>query len=188
MKIVVAITGASGVVIGQRLLEELSKKGVETHLIVSSGAADVAEFEECVGVEEIKSLASSVYDEHDLTSRLASSSFIVDAMVIVPCSMKTLSAVANGFSDNLITRAAENVLKMKWKMIVVPRDTPLSLAAIENMRKLKLSGAIIMPPNLAYYSKPKTMSDATDFIVGKIMDALGIGHSLYLKWGDSDEP
>jgi 4-hydroxy-3-polyprenylbenzoate decarboxylase len=182
MKVIVAITGASGVVLGQRLLEELKELKVETHLIMSGGAVDVAESEECLPVKEIEKLASSVYDEHDLKARLASSSHIIDAMVVVPCSMKTLSSIANGFADTLITRAAENVLKMGWKMIVVPRDTPLTLAAIENMRKLKLAGAIILPPNLAYYNKPRTINDATDFIVGKILDVLGLEHNLYPRW------
>jgi len=106
--------------------------------------------------------------------------------VVVPCSMKTLSAIANGYADNLIVRAAENVLKMGRKLVVVPRDTPLSLAAIENMRRLKLAGAIVLPPNVAYYFGPKTIDDVTDFMAGKILDALGVGHELYRRWGNDD--
>jgi 4-hydroxy-3-polyprenylbenzoate decarboxylase len=186
MKVVVAITGASGVVLGQRLVAELAGSGVETHLIVSHAASIVAGDEKSIPLEETMGLASHSYDEGDLEAVLASSSFIVDAMIVVPCSMKTLSSIANGYADNLITRAAENVLKMGWKLVVVPRDTPLSLAAIENMRKLKLAGAIIMPPNIAYYTNPKTLDDASDFIVGKILDVLGLEHSLYKRWGGSD--
>lgn len=180
MRVIVAITGASGVILGQRIIEEL--KDHETHLIVTCGAVDVSKFEDNLSIAEIKKLASHVYDEDDLTAKIASSSYAIDAMVIVPCSMKTLSSVANGYSDNLVTRAAENILKMGWKLVVVPRDTPLSLAAIENMRKLKIGGAIILPPAVAYYNKPKTADNMTDFIIGKILDVLGLEHRLYKKW------
>jgi len=181
MRVVVAVTGASGIVLAKRLLEELKGHGHETHLIVSRGAADVAEDED-VDLDEMRGLSSAVHEAGDMRSILASSSNPVDAMVVVPCSMKTLSSIANGYADNLITRAAENALKMGWRLIVVPRDTPLTLAAIENMRRLKLGGALILPPNVAYYNKPETADDVTDFIVGRILDALRIDHSLYRRW------
>lgn len=184
MKIIVGVTGTSGIVLAERLLEEL--RNHETYLIVSDKAAEVAEYEK-VSVKRMKELASKTYSEDNLAADISSSSNPVDAMIIVPCSMKTLSAVANGFCSNLITRAAENVLKMNKRLIVVPRDTPLSLAAIENMRKLKVSGAIIVPPNMAYYYKPKKIEDVTNFFVGKILDALGIEHNLYMRWGGIDE-
>lgn len=180
MKIIVAITGASGIILGQRLLEEL--RGHETHIIISEGAEKVAEYEQGASIAKIKKLASRVYDEHNLSAPIASSSFGIDAMVVIPCSMKTLSGIANGYTDNLITRAAENVLKMGWRLVVVPRDTPLTLAAIENMRKIKLGGGIVLPANIAYYFKPKTVDDVTDFIVGKVLDVLGIEHDLYRRW------
>lgn len=179
MRVVVAVTGASGTVLAKRLVEEL--KGQEVHLIVSSGARDVASHEG-VDVSAVEKLAHRVHGESDMHSILASSSNRVDAMVVVPCSMKSLSAIANGYADNLITRAAENTLKMGGRLVVVPRDTPLTLAAIENMRKLKLGGAIICPPNMAYYQEPKTVDDVTDFFVGKILDVLGIDHNLYKRW------
>lgn len=180
MRVIVAITGASGIILGQRVLEELN--GHETHLIITEAAEKVAKYEETKSIDNIKKLANHVYTEDDLAARIASSSCKVDAMVIVPCSMKTLSAIANGFCDNLVTRAAENVLKMGWKLVIVPRDTPLTLAAIENMKKLKMAGAIILPPNVAYYHKPKTIDDVTNFFVGKILDVLGIEHKLYKRW------
>ena len=180
MRIVVGITGASGIVIAQRLLENLKEH--EVHLIVSKGAEEVAKYEEEVDLGKLKKNSSRVYDEKELAAPLASSSFKVDAMVVVPCSLKTLSAIANGYSENLITRSAENCLKMGWKLIVCPRDTPLSLPAIENMRKLKIAGAQIVPPNMAYYYKPKTIADATNFFVGKVLDVLGLQHNLYKKW------
>ncbi|MBM3309281.1 MAG: UbiX family flavin prenyltransferase [Candidatus Altiarchaeales archaeon] len=183
MRIVVAITGASGIVLGQILVEELAKQKHEIHLIVSRGAEEVARHEEGIDLSKAKKKAFKVYDEKDLAASLASSSFKIDAMVVIPCSMKTLSGIANGYADNLIARAAENCLKMNWKLIVCPRDTPLSLPALENMRKLKIAGACILPLNMAYYYKPKTVSDVNNFFVGKILDALGLEHSLYRKWG-----
>jgi len=179
MKIIVAVTGASGVVLAKRLVEEL--KGHEVHLIVTAAAEDVARHEK-VDLEGLRKKAAKVHGEHDMYSPLASSSNILDAMVVVPCSMKSLSAMANGYSENLVTRAAENVLKMGGRLVVVPRDTPLTLAAIENMRALKLGGAIILPPNVAYYSNPKTVGDITDFMVGKVLDVLRINHRLYRRW------
>ncbi len=180
MEIVVAVTGASGAVLAERLLESL--EGHKTHLIVSAGALAVAEYEGA-GIDAMGELADFVWDEADMGSPLASSSNPVDAMVVVPCSMKSLSAMANGYADNLVSRCAENVLKMGRRLVVVPRDTPLSLSALDNMRQLKLSGAIILPPNVGYYHKPESVDDMTDFVVGKILDSLGIGHSLYRRWG-----
>jgi flavin prenyltransferase len=182
MKIVVALTGASGVVIGKRLVEELN--GHEVHLIVSAGARDVAVHEK-VDLYAAGKLAAKVHADDDMHSPLASSSNPVDAMVIAPCSMKTLSAVANGYADRLIARCAENVLKTGRRLVVVPRDTPLTLAAIDNMRSLKLAGAVILPPSVAYYTEPRTVDDVTNFAVGKILDVLGLGHDLYPRWGQN---
>jgi len=185
MRIIVAISGASGVVLGKRLVEFLksdeNKKSYEIHLVVSENAKEIAGYEE-VDLARIRGLADYCYEEDDFSAAISSSSHQVDSMVIVPCSMKTMSAVANGLCDNLINRAAENIMKMGKKLVVVPRDTPLSLAAIENMAKLKKEGALIVPPIMAYYYKPKTVDDVTDFFVGKILDSLQIDHDLYNKW------
>jgi 4-hydroxy-3-polyprenylbenzoate decarboxylase len=185
MKIIVAVTGTSGIVLAKRLLEELSSH--ETLLVVSDMAKKVAEYEG-VDIKKMGKLAGCVYGERELDADIASSSNPVDAMVVIPCSMKTLSAIASGYCSNLITRAAENVLKMGRRLVVVPRDSPLSLAAIENMAKLKMAGAVIVPPNMAYYYKPKTLDDATDFFVGKVLDSLGVEQHLYRKWEGEDEP
>jgi 4-hydroxy-3-polyprenylbenzoate decarboxylase len=184
MRIIVAVTGTSGIVLAKRLLEEL--RGHETYLIVSDMAKKVAEYED-VSIKDMEKLAKHVYGERELESDIASSSNPIDAMVVIPCSMKTSSAIASGFCGNLVTRAAENVLKMGRRLVVVPRDTPLSLAAIENMAKLKTAGALIVPPNMAYYYKPKTLDDATNFFVGKVLDALGLEHKLYERWEGEDE-
>ena len=177
MRVVVAITGASGAVLGQRLLENL--RGHEVYLLVSRAAHKVIALE--LG-PEAELPATARYEEDDWDSPLASSSFLVDAMVVVPCSMRTLAAIASGHSDNLIVRAAENTLRMGRKLVLVPRETPLSLAAIENMRRARLAGAIILPPNMAYYFHPRSVDEVTDFFVGKILDVLGIEHSLYRRW------
>ncbi len=183
MRIIVAITGASGAVIAERLLDVLKKKRIETHLIISEAGKRVMDYE-LKNFREIRGLSTFQYDENEIDAGIASSSNRADAMVIVPCSLKTLSAVANGFCDNLITRCAENMLKLNRRLVVVPRDTPLSLAAIGNMRKLKLAGAVILPPNMAYYYKPESVDDVTDFFAGKILDSLEIEQDLYRRWGD----
>lgn len=181
MRVIIAVTGASGVVLGKRLLDVLRDTKHEIHLIISESAKKVIKHE--LGkIDEIERPADFLYKEDDLEARISSSSYRVDAMVIIPCSMKTLSAIANGFSDNLITRSAENILKLGKNLVVVPRDTPLTLAAIDNMKKLKLAGAVILPPNMAYYYKPRTVDDVTNFFVGKILDVLDIEHKLYKKW------
>jgi 4-hydroxy-3-polyprenylbenzoate decarboxylase len=176
MRLIVAVTGASGVVLAARLLEQLADH--EVHLVVSDAARDVLRYE--LGAEDLP--ATHQYREDAWNSPLASSSFAVDGMVIVPCSMKTLAMVAHGLSSNLIGRTADNALRTNTKLVLVTRETPLSLPAIENMRLAKLAGAIILPANVAYYFKPQTLEDMNAFIVGKILDALGLPHGLYQRW------
>ena len=120
----------------------------------------------------------------DLSACIASSSCAPEAMVIVPCSMKSLSAVAHGFAANLIVRTAEIMLRLNRPLVLMPRETPLSLPAIENMRLARLAGAIILPPVMAYYPCPQTVDDVTNFFVGKVLDVLGLEHDLYRRWGD----
>jgi len=176
MRIVVAITGASGAAIGVRLLENLTDH--EVHLILSaSGEAVIAQ-----ELGRVELPASYRYRAHQIGARLASSSFLTDAMVIVPCSMKTLSAIANGFADNLIVRAAEIMLRTNRPLVLVPRETPLSLMAIENMWRVRLAGGTILPPMVGYYAAPQTIDDVTNFFVGKILDVLRIEHQLYRRW------
>ena len=176
MRIVVAMTGASGAAIGLRLLQNLSEH--EVHLILSAGARAVIAHE--LGAVELP--AGYRYEAHQLEARLSSSSFLTDAMIIAPCSMKTLAAIANGFADNLVVRAAEIMLRTNRPLVLVPRETPLSLMALENMRTLRLAGGIILPPMVGYYAAPRTIDDVTDFFVGKILDVLGLEHQLYRRW------
>lgn len=182
MEIVVAITGASGVAIGLRLLEVLAGMGDHTvHLLVSEAAQAVMAQE--VG-SQVNLPATSRWETHDMTAPIASSSRAPHAMVIAPCSMKTLAAIAHGYADDLIVRAAETMLRLNRPLVLMPRETPLSLAAIENMRLARLAGAILLPPMVAYYPRPRSIEEVTDFFVGKVLDMLGIEHSLYQRWGD----
>ncbi len=183
MKIVIAITGASGALYGIRLIEELKKMEHEIHLIISKNAKKIIEYETSCNTDEIVKEADEFYDEDDMESKLASGSFIYDAMVICPCSIKTMACIANGIALNLITRAAICCLKEGRKLIVVPRETPLDLMSLENLVKLKKAGAIILPAMPAFYHKPKKIDDMVNYIVGKILEQLDIKHNLYKKWG-----
>ena len=182
MRLVVAITGASGVVYGKRLLEVLSEKGIETHLIISKEAGELISSELSSKKDNIEKLANHVYQMNDLLSPLSSGSFITDGMVIVPCSAKTLAGIANGYSDNLILRAAEVSIKQGRKLILVPRETPLSAIYLGNMLKLARLGIVILPAMPAFYHNPKSINELIDFIVGKILDSINIEHNLFKRW------
>lgn len=180
MELAVAITGASGVVIGVRLLEVLAASGEhQVHAIVSDGARAVIAQEMGDGV---KLPATFHWNGGDLAAPLSSSSRAPQAMVIAPCSMKTLSAVAHGYADDLIVRVAEMMLRLNRPLVLMPRETPLALADIENMRLARLAGAILLPPIVAYYPGPRTIDDVTDFFAGKVLDVLGLPHQLYRRW------
>lgn len=181
MRFVVAITGASGVVYGRRLLEVLKGK-IEVHLIISRAGEKLIEHELKTTKEELKDLADFMYDEDDLLSPLASGSFQADAMIIIPCSMKTVAGIASGYSENLILRAADVALKERRKLVLVPRETPLNSIHLHNLLKLSMQGVVIIPAMPAFYHMPKKVSDLVDFIVGKVLDSLGVGHKLFNRW------
>jgi 4-hydroxy-3-polyprenylbenzoate decarboxylase len=175
MKIVVVITGASGSIVGVRLIEELKKKKIETVTLISEMGKRVIK-------EEIGKEIEPDYEENDLFAPTASSSQKIDAFIVCPCSMKTLSAIANGYSNTLITRTADNCLRMKRKVVICVRETPYNLIHVENMKKIILAGGIIMPLTAAYYFKPKDVDDMTNFFVGKILDLLDIENDLFARW------
>ena len=182
MHIVVAITGCSGVVYGIRLLEACNELGIETDLIVSRAAEQILGLELGKKVDELRKLATRSYPPDDLTAPLTSGSYRVDAMVVVPCSMKTLGALASGVTSDLIARAADVTLKEGRPLVLVPRETPLDLIHLENMVRLRRAGATILPATPAFYHKPQKIPDLIDFIVGRVLDTLGVEHQLYRRW------
>lgn len=183
-KIVIGFSGASGIIYGIRLLEVLHSINIQTFLIVSEWAKKNIEIETDKTLEYVKSLSSINYDNFKLDASVSSGSFLHDGMVIVPCSMKSLSSIANGYDDTLISRAASVTLKESRKLILVPRETPLSRIHLENMIKLQDAGAIILPAMPGFYHKPSTINEIVDHLVGKILDQLKIKHDLFRRWKD----
>lgn len=188
MRLIVAITGASGVIYGKRLLEVLRGKSIETHLIVSQTSKKVIKHELDAAPSDVENLANYVYETNDWDSPVVSGSFKTDGMVIIPCSMKTLAGIAHGYSDNVILRAADVTLKEKRKLILVPRETPLNAIHLRNMLELAQNGVCIVPAMPAYYHKPKRIEDLVSFVVGKVLDILGIEHALYKRWQEIQTP
>lgn len=183
-RIIVGITGASAVVYGIRLLEVLStRRDVETHLILSRAAGITLRLE-CPDwtLEQVKALADVSYKENDIAASIASGSFPVEAMVVVPASMKTVAQIAHGTGEGLLHRAADVTLKERRPLVVVPRETPLHLGHLRNLTCLAELGAQVIPPLVAFYHRPRTVQDIVDQGVGKILDALGIDHDLYPRW------
>jgi 4-hydroxy-3-polyprenylbenzoate decarboxylase len=182
MRLVVAITGASGVIYGKRLLEVLKDKKIETHLIVSIAAEKVIQHELGVSRKDIEKLATWAYEPDDLTAPLMSGSFRTDGMIVIPCSMKTLAGITHGFADNLILRAADVTLKEKRRLVVAPRETPLSIVHIRNMLTAAKLGVSVVPAMPAFYSKPEKIIDLVDFIVGRVLDSFSIDHKLFKRY------
>ena len=182
MKLIIAITGASGVIYGKRLLEVLQNKKIETYLVISQAAKKIIKHELGTSEKTLEKLANHVHEIDDWSSPIVSGSFKTDGMVIVPCSMKTLAGIANGFAENVILRAADVMLKEKRKLVLVPRETPFNTIHLRNMLDLANQGVIIVPAMPAYYHKPKSIEALVDFVVGRILDVLGIEHNLYRSW------
>ncbi|MEM4246568.1 MAG: UbiX family flavin prenyltransferase [Candidatus Bathyarchaeia archaeon] len=180
------ITGASGVIYGVRLLDLLRDVGgVETYLIVSDAAGEILLHEVGETVETLKGRARHFYGFHDFKAPISSGSYIFDAMVIVPCSMKTAAGIVSGYTDNLILRAADVALKEGRKLIIVPRETPLSTVHLRNLYRLALMGVHVIPAMPAFYHKPTAVSQVVDHVVGKVLDALGIKLELFMRWGSN---
>ena len=182
-RLVVGVTGASGVVYAKRLLEVLKEKNIETHLIVSKTAEKIIKHELEMDRADFDKLGRYRYREDEVDAPLASGSFKIDGMVIIPCSLKTLAGIASGYTDNLILRAADVTLKEKRKLVLVPRETPLSAIHLRNMLELAIIGVVILPAMPSFYHRPKSIHELVDFIVGKILDIFGIEHDLFRRWG-----
>jgi len=181
--LIVGITGASGVIYGIRLLEVLSAmKEVEVHLIISRAGEITIKYETGWGIDDIKALASFSYDISDVGARLASGSFRTDGMIVAPCTVKTMSALANSYTDNLLIRAGDVTLKERRKLVLLVRETPLHIGHLRSIERLTEMGAIILPPVPSFYHKPKTIQDIIDHTVGKVLDIFDIEHSLFHRW------
>ncbi len=184
-RVVVAVTGASGVIYGLRLLESLRRlNDVEIHLVVSKSASKVLQHELGLDVGDLIKLAHRAYNDDELDAPIASGSFSFQAMAIVPCSMKTLAAIAHGYTSNLITRAADVALKERRRLILLIREAPYNLIHIRNMELVTQAGAIVMPASPPFYGKPKTIDDLVNAVVGRVMALMGIENNLYPVWGD----
>lgn len=182
MRIIVGITGASGAIYGMRLIEVLKEQGCEVHAVVTKSGYQVIEYECGITKEKLRQQVDVLYEIDDIGASIASGSFKSDIMVIVPCSMKTLGSIANGISDNLLTRAADVTLKECRSLLIVPRETPVHAIHLENMLKLARLGVKIIPASPGFYHKPETLSDIVDMLVGKICDIMKIENHLFQRW------
>ncbi|MDN5301019.1 MAG: flavin prenyltransferase [Thermoanaerobacteraceae bacterium] len=185
MNIIIAITGASGAIYGVKILQELKKKQVTSHLIMSKWGKETIKTETDYTIVEVEALADFVYDENDMAASISSGSFKCDGMIVAPCSMKTLAGIANGFTEDLIIRAADVTIKEKRKLILMVRETPLNPIHIENMLKLSRIGVTIMPPVPAFYTNPKTLDDVINQTVGRALDQFGIELDSLKRWGNT---
>lgn len=185
MRILVGITGASGSAYARKLLTFLTSRGIETHCCVSRSGRVTWDWElrGAPLVEPSSAAQVRLYDEDDLMSPMASGSFRHDGMVVVPCSMRTLGALANGTASNLVQRAGEVCLKERRKLVLVVRETPYSLTHLENMVRVTAAGAVVLPASPGFYHRPQSMEDLTDFIVSRALDHLGIENDLIRRWG-----
>jgi len=181
-RIIVAITGATGTVFGIRALEALRDLGIESHLVLSKWGARTLLHETAYSVEQVKELATATYGLADLGACISSGSFKTDGMLIAPCSMHTLSAIAHGQGETLIHRAADVVLKERRKLVLVVRESPLNDIHLENMLRLSRMGVVIFPPVPAFYHRPQSLKDVVDQVVMRVMDQLGVDLELARRW------
>lgn len=182
MKIVVAITGATGAIYGIRLLQALRTAGVATELIISKWARVTIEQETGFTSGEVAAMADVVHSSGDVSASISSGSFRVDGMVICPCSMKTLAGIRAGYSDNLVLRAADITLKERRRLVLVARESPLSEIHLENMLALCRMGVVILPPMPAFYNKPESIDDIVNHTVARILDSVGVDNNLSQRW------
>jgi flavin prenyltransferase len=183
-RVIVGISGASGAILGIRLLEVLSKYELETHLVLSDAGKRTIELETDWKIKDVEALATKVHDFNNIGSSIASGSFKTKGMIVIPCSIKTLSAITYSFNTNLLIRAADVVLKERRKLVLVLREMPLHRGHLESMLKVHELGGIVMPPMLTFYHHPKTLDDMINYVVGKALDPLGVEHTLFQRWGE----
>ncbi len=182
MKLVVGISGASGAIYGIRLLESLRQAGIESHLVITRPGRQTICLETDFTVKQVEALAAQVYDVDDIGAAIASGSFKTGGMAVVPCSIKSLSAIARSHNDNLLVRAADVTLKERRRLVLVARETPLHQGHLRTMLQLSEMGAVILPPMPAFYHRPQTVDDIVNHTVGKLLDLFEIEHSLFKRW------
>lgn len=185
-RIVVGISGATGPQYGIRILQALRDADVETHLVLSKASRRNIVLESDWAVEDVEALADQCYDVEDVGAAIASGSFLTHGMVVAPCSVKTASAIAHSYNDNLLIRAADVTLKEQRRLVILFRETPLHKGHLEILRRCADLGAVILPPMVAFYHRPKTVDEIVDQTVGKALDALGVEHDLFRRWKGSD--
>jgi len=183
LKLIIAITGSTGVIYGIRMLEILKKLDVETHLVMSEWGEKCISMETEYTPEYVKSLAHTTSDATNMAASVSSGTHRINGMIVAPCSMKTLAAIANGYDDTLVARSAGVTIKEGRKLILMVRETPLSAIHLENMLKLSRLGVVILPPVTEFYTNPKTIDDIVNHGVGKCLDQFDIEHDLYPRWG-----
>jgi 4-hydroxy-3-polyprenylbenzoate decarboxylase len=181
-RLVVGMTGSTGAIFGIRLLDALQDSDVETHLVISKWAQRTIEHETGYTVDQVRALAKVVYSTGDMSAAVSSGSFRTDGMVVIPCSVRSLGAIATGYGEHLVHRAADVILKERRRLVLVVRETPLSEVHLENMLKLARMGVIILPPMPAFYNHPKTVGDVVDHIVARVLDQFGIEASFAKRW------
>ena len=184
MRLVIGVSGGSGAIYAVGLLQALKQLGIETHLVMSKMGEAVVNHECSFTRQDISGMVDHFYESSDLFAPIASGTFKTDGMIIVPCSMKTLAAIATGYSDSLLTRSADVVLKEGRKLVIVPRETPYNQIHLENMLKLSKMGVTIMPASPGFYNHPDTITDIVSAMVSKILDAFSIEHTLVARWGE----
>ena len=182
-RIVIGISGASGVIYGVRMLELLKETDFETHLIISESGRLNIEIETGYKPRDVEAMADFVYDHKDMAASLSSGSFLTEGMVVIPCTIKSLSGIANSYNENLLVRAADVTLKEKRKLVLVVRETPLHIGHLRLMTLAAEMGAHLVPPVPSFYHQPETIEDIIDQTIGKIFDYFGIEHDLFRRWG-----
>jgi 4-hydroxy-3-polyprenylbenzoate decarboxylase len=181
-RLIVGMTGSTGAIFGIRLLEALKNSEVESHLIISKWAQRTIEHETSYTLEQVRALASVVHSQGDMGASISSGSFLTEGMVVIPCSVRTLGGIANGYGEHLVHRAADVILKERRRLVLLVRETPLSEVHLENMLKLARMGVIMLPPMPAFYNHPQTVDDIVDHIVFRVLDQFGIAAPFAKRW------
>jgi flavin prenyltransferase len=182
VRLIVGISGASGAVYGIRALQVLDRLGVETHLVMTNAALETIRLETDFKKADVERLATETHRIDDVTSKISSGSYHSDGMVVIPCSMKTLAGIATGYSDNLLLRAADVTLKERRRLVLVVRETPLSLIHLENMVTVTRAGGVVLPAMPAFFNRPKTVDALIDQVVSKALDLMGLENDLVKRW------